>query len=151
MTQEREEKSLSTDLGIGVGSSPWSPPSVLGIRLPRRRAHCTPSSAVGYRWSRRLSRSSSSTTHSSCRPLSGPKKENKAECENRSLWKEACTRVSGLCQQGTEVGEDKPGSQEVLEGQHHQEKVQTRVAMAMSWDPVQPPAVMLCSSRMQAP
>lgn len=107
---KRKKKSLVTDLGIGVGSSPWFPPSVPGIRLPRRRVRCTPLSAAGCRWSRRQSRSSSSTTHSSCRPLSGPKRDNKTECENRSHWKEACVRVSGLCLQGTKAGEDKPES-----------------------------------------
>lgn len=146
-----KKKPFVTDLDIGVGSSPWSPPSVPGIRLPHRRVHCTPSSAAGCRWSRRRSRSSSSTTHSSCRPLSGPKKDNKTECENRSLWKEACTRASGLCLQGTKAGEDKLESQSVTEGKDRQEEVQTTVAMAICWDPLQPPTGMLWPGRMQVP
>lgn len=112
-----KKKSFVTDLDIGVGSSPWSPPSVPGIRLPRRRVHCTPSSAVGCRWSRRQSRSSSSTTHSSCRPLSGPKRENKTECENRSHWKEACA----FAYKGRTQGRAN-WSPKVLEGKDHQKK-----------------------------
>lgn len=136
---KRKKKSLVTNLGTGAGSSPGSPPSVPGTQLRRRKVRCTPASAAGSRWSRKWSMSSSSTIRSSCRPLSGPKKENERNVKIFPSGRSHVARASGLCLPGTEVGRTK--SHRARERGQSIKKGLDSCGNRDFWDPLQPPTV----------